>query len=93
VAERCRQLGPLLVGEQRRHSSAVEVLQRAAARLGANELETVELAQDAHVVADVAQRLTERVGELAGARDAVFAQALQDPEAEAMGEGFGEPLF
>jgi hypothetical protein len=45
------------------------------------------------VVADVAQRLTERVGELAGARDAVFAQALQDPEAEAMGEGFGEPLF
>ena len=69
------------------------MLQRAAARLGANQLEAVELAQDAHVVADIAQRLTERVGELTRAGHAVFVQALEDPEPEPMRQGFGDPLF
>jgi hypothetical protein len=45
------------------------------------------------VIADVAQRFAERVGELARAGDAVFAQALDDPAAEPMREGLGEPLI
>ncbi len=68
------------------------MLKRPAVRLGADQLEAVELAQDAHVVADIAERLPERVGELARARVAGFRQALQDPHAEPMREGFGEPL-
>ena len=68
------------------------MLEGAATRLGADELEAVELAQDAHAVADVAEGLPERVGELARARLAGFRQARQDPHAEPMGEGFGEPL-
>ena len=82
-------MGPLLLVEPGGDRCAVEVLQRAAARFGADELEAVELAQDAYVIADVAQRL----GELARAGDAVFAQALEDPAAEPMREGFGEPLI
>lgn len=78
------QSGPLLLAEPWRHLCAVEVLKRSAARLGADKLQAVELEQDAHVVADIAQRLFERLGERARARRAVFDQVLQDLNAEAI---------
>jgi hypothetical protein len=92
VTEAGRQPRPLLLAETRGDRRTVEVLKRPAARLGADELEAVEFAQDAHVVADIAERLPERIGELARARIAGVRQALQDPHAQAVREGFGEPL-
>ena len=43
LREGCRQPRPLLLVEPRGHRRAVEVLKRPAARLGADELEAVEL--------------------------------------------------
>jgi hypothetical protein len=69
---------------------AVEVFERAATLLGAHELHVAVSQQDAHVVADVAQSFAEFCGELAGASDAGFHEALQDPLAQRVRECFGE---
>ena len=59
AAERRGQARPLLVVEPRLRGGAVVVLERAAALLGAYELDAVELAQDAHVVGNVPERIAE----------------------------------
>jgi hypothetical protein len=80
----------LLVVEPGAYGRAVEVLQRAATRLGAHELHESGVQQDPHVVADVAQRFAERSGEVGRAGHAVFREALQDPLAHGVRERFGE---
>ena len=65
------------------------MLQRAAARLRAYELDTVVVAQHAHVVGDNAERSTELHGEIARARHP-FAEPLQDACAQRMSEGFSD---
>ena len=70
AAEGGRQARPLLVVEPGLGGGAVVVLERAAALLGAHELDAIELAQDPHVVGNVAERVAELARELVRAADA-----------------------
>ena len=92
AAERRREAGPLLVVEPGLRSGSVVVLERAAALLGAHELDTVELAQDAHVVGNVPERIAEVARELVGALHTTLVEALQDPLAQRVGERLCEAL-
>src|SRR5215210_1332488 len=65
--ERRRQLRPVVAADLWQLERLVVVLDRSAARLGAHQLDHFQVSQEAHVVADVAQRLPELVGELARA--------------------------
>jgi hypothetical protein len=67
--------------------------ERPAAGFCANEIDAAELTQDAHVVADVAHGLAERLGELLRAGLASLLKALQNPHAQALGERLREPLI
>src|SRR3712207_9519148 len=62
---------PVLRRDVRALDRAVVVLDRAAARLGAHQLDHREVGEGAHVVADVADRLVELARELARAGDAL----------------------
>ena len=66
------------------------MLQRAATRLGAYELDAVVVAQHPYVVADDAERSAELHGEVARARDAL-PEPLQDACAQRMSQGLGDP--
>ena len=66
AAGRARQLRPVALAEPDRRHRAVEVLERAAARLGADELDRAEVAQQADVVADPPERQVELAGQLFG---------------------------
>ena len=63
------------------------MLQRAAARLRAHELDTVVIAQHAYVVGDDAEWSAQLHGEVARARDAL-AEPLQDACAQRMSQAF-----
>ena len=81
---------PLVVVEVRPCRGRVEVLQGAAARLGAYELDAVVVAQHADVVGDDSEWSAELRGEVTRARD-TLPEALQDACAQRMGERFGDP--
>ena len=66
------------------------MLQRAAARLRADELDAVVVAQHAYVVGDDTEWSAQLHGEVARARDA-FAEPLQDACAQRMSQGFRDP--
>ena len=68
------------------------MLERAATLLGPHQLDAVELAQDPHVVGNVAERIAELAGEFVRAPDAALVEPLEDALAERMGERFREPL-
>ena len=87
-----RQAGPLLVVEPRLGRRTVVVLERAATLLGPHQLDAVELAQDPHVVGNVAERIAQLAGEFVGAPDAALVESLEDALAERMGERFRKPL-
>src|SRR5262249_20811005 len=78
----------LVEGGPRR--GAVEVLQGAASRLRAHELDTVVVAQHANVVAHDAQRGAELQGEITRTGDAL-AEPLQNACAQRMSESLRDP--
>ena len=90
--ERRRQAGPLLVVEPGLRGGPVVVLERAAALLGAHELDAVELTQDAHVVGNVPQRVAELAREVVRALHPTLVEALQDPLAKRVRERLREAL-
>lgn len=90
AAQSGRQVAPLIVVEFRPGGRPVVVLQCAAPRHRAQELDALILAQHAHVVADHAQGFAQLVGEFTGTGFA-FAEPLEDPCPQRMGESFGDP--
>ena len=66
------------------------MLQRAAPRLGPDELDAVVIAQHAYVVGDDAEGSAELHREVAGARDSL-AEPLQDARAQRMSQRFRDP--
>ena len=66
------------------------MLQRAAARFGPDELDTVIVAQHPHVIGDDAERSAELHREIAWTRD-TLAQPLQDPSTQRMGKSLRDP--
>ena len=90
-ARRGRDLGPVGVAEEGAVGGAVEVLDRTAARLGFDEFDAVVLEQRFDVVADVAERLAEFLGELVRARDP-FVQGAEDANAQRVGQGLRKLL-
>jgi hypothetical protein len=66
------------------------VLDRPASRLGARQLDQADPGEESHVVADVAQRGVDLVGDLAGARNTVLEEA-QDLDAKRVGEALDKP--
>src|SRR6201999_595551 len=71
AAQARRQRAPLVVVEVRPGDRPGEVLQRAAARFGAHELDTVVVAQHAHVVGDDPEWSSELHGEVSRAGNAL----------------------
>ena len=69
------------------------MLERAAALLGAHELDAIELAQDAHVVGNVPERIAELARELVGAPDPTLVEALQDALAQRMRQRLRKALI
>ena len=84
------QRAPLVLVEVRTRRGLVEVLQRAAARLRAHELDAVVVAQHAYVVGDDAERSAKLHGEVARAGDAL-AEPLQDACAQRMSQRLRDP--
>jgi len=74
LAGRERDLRPVLVTEEGALGGTLEMLDGAAARLGFDQFDAVEFEQCFDVVADVAERLPELLGELVGARDASWRE-------------------
>src|SRR3954466_15496794 len=90
LAQAGGQRAPLVLVERRARGRLVEVLEGAATRLGAHELDAVVVAQHAYVVAHDPERGVELYSEVAGAGDPL-AEALEDARAQRMGERFGDP--
>jgi len=67
------------------------MLDGAAARLRFHQLDAVVFEQGFDVIADVAQRLAEFLGELVGARDP-FVKGAEDLDAQGMRKGLSELL-
>ncbi len=63
-----RELRPVALAEPDGRDRPVEVLERAAARFGADEFDRAEVAQQADVVADAPERQAELAGQLVRAR-------------------------
>ncbi len=80
----------MIVVELRSRGRPVVVLQCAAPRHRAHELDALILAQHANVIADDAQGFAQLVGEFTGTGFA-FAEPLEDPCPQWMREGFGDP--
>ena len=74
---RARQLGPVGLAEPDRGHRAIEVLERAAPWLGADELDRAEIVQQPDVVADPPEREAELARELVRARGAPVQHAEQ----------------
>ena len=91
LAGRGGDLLPVLVAEEGALGGPVEVLDGTAARLGFDQFDAVELEQGFDVVADVAERLAEFLGELVGAGDAVV-QRGEDAHPQRVGERLRELL-
>src|SRR4051794_6521785 len=92
-APQCRrQLDPVVVADQRRLERFVVVLDRAAPWLGAYELDHVQIREEPHVVADVAQRLVQLVGELARTGDLLVEQR-QHSHSQRVRERLHDPLI
>ena len=86
-----RQPRPVVLAEPRARDGAVEVLQRAAPRLGADELDRAEVRQQPDVVAHAAQRQRKLARQLVRARDACVQQA-EKPVTQRVGYGLEERL-
>src|SRR3954470_15251894 len=89
--QRDRKLGPIVVADQRRLERLVVMLDRSAARLGPNQLDHLEVREEPHVVADVAQWLVELLGDLAGTRDPLVEQG-EHPYSQRMRERLHDAL-
>src|SRR3954467_1632532 len=96
VGERASQGGgelcPVVVADERRLERLVVVLDRAAPGLRAHQLDHVEVGQEAHVVADVAERLVELLGEFAGTGHLLVEQR-EHSDPERVREGLHDPLI
>jgi hypothetical protein len=66
------------------------MLQRAAARLRPDELDTVIVAQHPHVIGDNAKRSAKLHREISRARD-TLAETLQDPCPQRVGKRLRDP--
>jgi thioredoxin reductase len=91
LAGRGGDLRPILVAEEGALGGAIEVLDRAAARLGFDQFDAVVFEQCFDVVADVAERFAEFLGELVRARDAAVERG-QDLHPQRMRERFRQLL-
>src|SRR3954447_20279447 len=96
VGERASQGGgelcPVVVADERRLERLVVVLDRAAPGLRAHQLDHVEVGKEAHVVADVAERLVELFGELARTGHLLVEQR-EHSHPEGVREGLHDPLI
>ena len=90
-AGRGRDLLPVGVAEEGALGGTVEVLDGTATGLGFDQFDAVVFEQRLDVVADVAERLAEFLGELVGARDP-FLQGREDANAQRVGERLRELL-
>src|SRR3954471_15966206 len=85
-------LCPVVVADERRLQCLVVVLDRAAPGLRAHQLDHVEVGQEAHVVADVAERLVELLGKLARTGHLLVEQR-EHSHPEWVREGLHDPLI
>src|SRR3954452_1935522 len=91
-SQRGGQLCPVVVADERRLERLVVVLDRAAPGLRAHQLDHVEVGQEAHVVADVAERLVELLGKLARTGHLLVEQR-EHSHPKWVREGLHDPLI
>src|SRR4051794_33720860 len=91
TAQRGRQLLPVVIADQRWLERFVVVLDRSASRLGADQLDHLEVRKESHVVADVAKRLVELFRDLARTRDLLVEQR-EHPHSQGMRERLHDAL-
>ena len=77
--------GPRVVGDLRTTDRLVVVLDRATTRRALHELDQAEAGELAHVVADVAERRAELVGQLTGAGGALV-ERREDLDPQRVGQ-------
>src|SRR3954471_14174359 len=92
ASQRGGELCPVVVADEWRLERLVVVLDRPAPGLRAHELDHVEVGQEAHVVADVPERLVELLGQFARTGDLLVEQR-EHSHPERVREGLHDPLM